>query len=228
MDKYEYLTGEDLGYRPDPVQKGKFEYSPLGQVFNKGLDSDEKQEGLLKKLKNIEDRTDNQLKAIEGQENSQSGLKSIGYVIRDQLPKEAIKTFDNLVEKTKSHTKKYNFDFTIFSSLADLFKQIYYGKILIPAAEREQDEFGYLLDDLKEYEPFNENDIKDKEIFLENIQNFYDRREMVIDAFIDKKIPQADGSYSQYFERKSDEEANIYWIENPDKFEDSSSVIKKG
>ena len=43
LDKYEYLTGEDLGYRPDPVQKAKFEYSPLGQMFNKGLDSSEKQ-----------------------------------------------------------------------------------------------------------------------------------------------------------------------------------------
>ena len=51
LDKYEYLTGEDLGYRPDPVQKAKFEYSPLGQAVFKGLDSNEKQEGLLKKLK---------------------------------------------------------------------------------------------------------------------------------------------------------------------------------
>ena len=64
LDKYEYLTGEDLGYRPDPAQKSKFEYSPLGQVFNKGLDSSERQEGLLKRLKNIEDKTDDQLKAI--------------------------------------------------------------------------------------------------------------------------------------------------------------------
>ena len=48
LDKYEYLTGEDLGYKPDVVQKAKYEYSPLGQVFNKGLDADEKQEGLLK------------------------------------------------------------------------------------------------------------------------------------------------------------------------------------
>ena len=49
--KYEYLTGKDLQYKPDPVQKAKFEYSPLGQVFNKGLDSSERQEGLLKKTK---------------------------------------------------------------------------------------------------------------------------------------------------------------------------------
>ena len=71
LDKYEYLTGEDLGYRPDPVQKAKFEYSPLGQVFNKGLEKDEKQEGLLKRLKNIEDKTDNQLLAIKDQKINQ-------------------------------------------------------------------------------------------------------------------------------------------------------------
>ena len=74
LDKYEYLTGEDLGYRPDPVQKAKFEYSPLGQVFNKGLDSNERQEGLLNRLKNIEDKTDNQLRAIEGQKDNQLAL----------------------------------------------------------------------------------------------------------------------------------------------------------
>ena len=64
LGKYKYLTGEDLRYRPDPVQKAKFEYSPLGQVFNKGLTKDEKS-GLLKRLKNIENKTDNQLRAIE-------------------------------------------------------------------------------------------------------------------------------------------------------------------
>ena len=42
LEKYEYLTGEDLGYKPDVVQKAKFEYSPLGQVFNRGINVDEK------------------------------------------------------------------------------------------------------------------------------------------------------------------------------------------
>ena len=36
LEKYEYSTGEDLGYKPDVVQKEKFEYSTLDQVFNKG------------------------------------------------------------------------------------------------------------------------------------------------------------------------------------------------
>ena len=42
LNKYKYLTNKDLGYKPNPLQKAKFEYSPFGQVFNKGLDSSEK------------------------------------------------------------------------------------------------------------------------------------------------------------------------------------------
>ena len=36
LDKYGYLTGEDLGYKP-VVEKVKFEYSPLGEALSKGL-----------------------------------------------------------------------------------------------------------------------------------------------------------------------------------------------
>ena len=35
LDKYEYLTSQDLGYRPDSVQKAKLEYSPLGEFLIK-------------------------------------------------------------------------------------------------------------------------------------------------------------------------------------------------
>ena len=55
LDKYEYLTGEDLGLKPSTVEQAKFEYSPLGKIFNKGLSEEDKKEGLLKRLKNIED-----------------------------------------------------------------------------------------------------------------------------------------------------------------------------
>ena len=54
LDKYEYLTGEDLGLKPSTVEQAKFEYSPLGKIFNKGLSEDDKKEGLFKRLKNIE------------------------------------------------------------------------------------------------------------------------------------------------------------------------------
>ena len=66
LDKYEYLTGEDLGLKPSTVEQTKFEYSPLGKLFIKGLDKDEdKKEGLLKRLNNIEDKNKEQLIAIK-------------------------------------------------------------------------------------------------------------------------------------------------------------------
>ena len=65
LDKYEYLAGEDLGLKPSTVEQAKFEYSPLGKIFNKGLDKDDKKEGLFKRLKNIEDKNEKQLKAIK-------------------------------------------------------------------------------------------------------------------------------------------------------------------
>ena len=57
LPKYEYLTKKDLGYKPDAVEKVKFEYSPIGKVFTDGLDKEDKYKkvGLFKRLKNIED-----------------------------------------------------------------------------------------------------------------------------------------------------------------------------
>ena len=71
LDKYELLTGEDLNLKPSTVEQAKFEYSPLDKIFNKGLSQDNKKEGLLKKLKNIEDKNKEQLKAIEDQGEKQ-------------------------------------------------------------------------------------------------------------------------------------------------------------
>ena len=58
LDKYEYLTGEDLGLKPSTVEQAKFEYSPLGKTFNKGLDKDDQKEGFFKILKNTEDKNE--------------------------------------------------------------------------------------------------------------------------------------------------------------------------
>ena len=54
LDKYEYLTGEDLSLKPNTIEQARFEYSPLSKTFNKGLSEDDKKEGLFKRLENIE------------------------------------------------------------------------------------------------------------------------------------------------------------------------------
>ena len=65
LPKYEYLTKKDLKYKSDAFEQAKFEYSPLGKVFTDGLDKSDRNEGLLKRLKNLEDRNNNQLLAIK-------------------------------------------------------------------------------------------------------------------------------------------------------------------
>ena len=37
LDKYEYLTGEDLGLKPSTVEKAKFQYSSLGMSLSKAF-----------------------------------------------------------------------------------------------------------------------------------------------------------------------------------------------
>ena len=65
LPKYEYWTKKDLGYKPDAFEQAKFEYSPVGKVFTDGLDKSDRKEGLLKRLRNIEDRSNNQLLTIK-------------------------------------------------------------------------------------------------------------------------------------------------------------------
>ena len=79
LDKYEYLNGEDLGLKPSTAEQAKFEYSPLGKIFNKGLDEDkDKKEGLLKRLKNIEGKNEKQLQVIEDRRKKQlDSIKNI-------------------------------------------------------------------------------------------------------------------------------------------------------
>ena len=48
LDKYEYLTGEELGLKPISIEQTKFEYSPLDKIFNKGLDKDDKKKVFLR------------------------------------------------------------------------------------------------------------------------------------------------------------------------------------
>ena len=77
LDKYDYLTGEDLDLKPSTTEQTKFEYSPLGKVFNKGLDKVDQKEGLFKKLKTIEDKNEKQLKVLKDQSEKQPIISKV-------------------------------------------------------------------------------------------------------------------------------------------------------
>ena len=42
LAKYEHLTGADLGYEPSALEQARFDYSPLGTIFSKGLNEEDK------------------------------------------------------------------------------------------------------------------------------------------------------------------------------------------
>ena len=65
VDKYEYLTGKDLGLKPSTIEQAKFEYSPLGKVFTKGLNKDDQKDGLFKRLENIKNSNSTHLQVIK-------------------------------------------------------------------------------------------------------------------------------------------------------------------
>ena len=99
LDKYELLTGEDLDLKPSTVAQTKFEYFTLGKIFNKGLSEDDKKEGLLKKLKNIKGKNEEQLKAIEDQGKKQ--LEEIKNIDVSSKPLKTISFFSSISEEAK-------------------------------------------------------------------------------------------------------------------------------
>ena len=58
LNKYEFLKRIDLNYKPNALDKARFEFSPLGKTFSMALDKTAQgyqEEGTIKLLKDIRD-----------------------------------------------------------------------------------------------------------------------------------------------------------------------------
>ena len=58
LNKYEFLTRKDLKYKPNALDKARFEFSPLGKTFSTGLDKTAQgyqEESVIELLKDIGD-----------------------------------------------------------------------------------------------------------------------------------------------------------------------------
>ena len=115
LDKYEYLTGEDSSLTSSTVEQAKFEYSPLVRIFAKELDKDDQKEGLFKRLKNIENKNEEQLKAIEDQKT-----KNL-----NKINSETNKTKNLLIYNSKHSFYKYRLsEFNKISLINSKFNKI--------------------------------------------------------------------------------------------------------
>ena len=70
------MTGEGIGLDISTIEQAKFEHFPLGKIFNKGLDKDDKKEWLFRRPTNIEDKNEVQLKLLSNANKSSSHIKN--------------------------------------------------------------------------------------------------------------------------------------------------------
>ena len=134
MDKYEYLVGEDLALQPSTVEEARFEYSPLGEIFNKGLKEEGKNEGLLKRLRNIEDKNEDKLKAKEVTDFVEELLSLEGKLLIEEIE---ITQKDVDCSKLKvSGGNKITYDFSDYELFKELFRCLYYRNMTIDEAEK--------------------------------------------------------------------------------------------
>ena len=134
MDKYEYLVGEDLALQPSTVEEARFEYSPLGEIFNKGLKEEGKNEGLLKRLRNIEDKNEDKLKAKEVTDFVEELLSLEGKLLIEEIE---ITQKDVDCSKLKvSGGNKITYDFSDYELFKELSRCLYYRNMTIDEAEK--------------------------------------------------------------------------------------------
>ena len=95
------MTKKDLGYKPDAVEKVKFEYSPLGKVFTDELDKSDKKVGIFQRLKNIKDNLNSN--DDNDNDNGKVGIFQIIKNIKDKGIK--ISNDDEAIEKLENTYK---------------------------------------------------------------------------------------------------------------------------
>ena len=102
LDKYEFLTMQDLKYKADALEQEKFAYSPLGKVFNDGLNKKDKTKkvGILQRLKNIEDN----LNSDHNDNDNGNGKVGIFQIIKDIKDKGIkISNDDEAIREIREH-----------------------------------------------------------------------------------------------------------------------------
>ena len=118
LDKYKSLTGEDLGLKPSTIERAKFEYYPLGKVFNKGLSEEDKKEGILKRLENIKNKNNGLLNTFATNKSSKNKKNTKDKVLTSNTKYSFVKLkniddikklpLDSMFNLMKEHHKKFN------------------------------------------------------------------------------------------------------------------------
>ena len=182
------------------IEQAKLIYSPLGKAFEK-------------ETKTIEDQGEKQIKAI--QDNKKQLADTQELTIKNIIPEnimsdECKKEMDKIVKTEKAvgreeliyRVSEYTYSFQNFQTIKTFGRDIYSGKITLKDADEDQASLLVeIMNFKKKAKPQDPEKKEEKKDVLENLYNFFERREKVLNAF-DSRIFSIKTKGSGYLESK--------------------------
>ena len=182
LDKYEYLTGEEIlpSNQQQIIQQAKFNYSPIGKA-------------LEKQRKTIEDQGEKRVVALESLKDSDKKLTPI----KDFIPTEylnseiinEIKRIEEIEKKVGTNRMVFKgtnktYDFRNFKTIRAFGNEIRNNIISLDTANIEQANLlSYIYDFTKKTKPRDPEQRKLRSDVLNSMTGLVNGREMVLTAF---------------------------------------------
>ena len=143
----------------------------------------------MKRLKNIDNKNEEQLKVIK---NKTGNIKEVTDFVEEPLSLEANGLIEEIkiIQKDVDYRKlkitggnKIKYHFSDYKTFKELFRDLYYRNISIYQEGRKQDEFDGSFGALSAYSAKRKEDVETKNKLLNNTKNFYKGREKIIEGF---------------------------------------------
>ena len=181
LDKYEYLTGEEILplNQQQIIQQAKFNYSPLGKAIEK-------------QIKTIKDQGEKQVVALESLKVPDKKLPPI----KDFIPMEnlnpeiinEIKNFEEIEKKVDRNKMVYKgtnktYDFRNFKTIHTFGNEIRNNVISLDTANMEQANLLSYISDFMKTKPRDPEKRKLRADVLNSVTGLVNGREMVLTAF---------------------------------------------
>ena len=182
LDKYEYLTGEEIlpSNQQQIIQQAKFNYSPLGKA-------------LEKQIKTIKDQGEKQLVALESLKDSDKNLTSIkDFIPTENLNPEIINEIKRIeeieknIDRNKMVYKGTNetYDFRNFKTIRAFGNEIRNNIISLDTANLEQvNLLSYINNFIRKTKPRNPEKRKLRSDVSDSMSSLVKGREVVLKAF---------------------------------------------
>ena len=177
LHKYEYLTGWYIlpSNQQQIIEQAKFTCSPLGKAFDK-------------QIKTIEDQNKKKADALYTLKPSDKDIIPENAFAYEESKKELnqIKEIEKNIDREKLFykTDQHTFDCRIFNTITSFGEDTYSGKITLEDVDENQSD---LLGEIKKFndktrpQTFKKKQIK--EDAFDNLNNFYEASEMVLNGF---------------------------------------------